>query len=94
VISNMVDIFEIAPAREAGMVSHAPCAIPGQDMRAARYQNLLSRLAAGHEEALSDVKVWPATVDDDTIEMQHAVPPVKTEVGGPLLGNFADLREP
>jgi len=86
---NMVDIFEIDPQDSVTRAGPAPYALVGQEARVVRYQNLLSKLAA-NDELVSDVRVDWAPQDEDTIEMQHSIPPVKAEAGEPLLGNFAD----
>ncbi len=85
----MVDIFEITPQDSAARAAPTPYAIAGQDARLARYQSLLSKLAVS-EELSDDPRADWSPQDDDTIEMQRNVPPIKAEAGEPLVGNFAD----
>ncbi len=90
----MVDIFEIAPQDSAQRVVPAPYALAGQEARHARYQHLLSKLAA-NDELMADAVVDWTPHEDDTIEMQGGVPPIKAEAGEPLVGYFADaMRAP
>jgi len=87
--SNMVDVFEIAPSEAAPLTAPASYALAGQEARAARYQNLLSKLAVT-EELGPDARVDWAPRPDDTIEMQQGVPTVNAQAGEPLVGNFTD----
>jgi len=87
---NMVDIFEIAQPGGAPWAGPSSYAVAGQEARLARYQNLVSKLEAS-EELMADARFdWASQDDDDTIEMQRSVPPVKAGAGEPLVGNFAD----
>jgi hypothetical protein len=92
-LSNMVDIFEIAPQEGAAQPSATHFAYAGQGARLARYQHLVSKLN-NQEETLpaGGVKVdWDA--DDDTIELHRNRPvSVKTMESddAPLVGTFAD----
>ncbi len=90
VSSNMVDIFEIAPHENITRAMPAPYAAAGQEARLARYQNLLSKLAA-NDDLLADTVVDWAPRDDDTIEMQGGVPAIRVPAGEPLVGYFTDV---
>lgn len=86
--SNMVDIFEIAPQGGVARITPAAYAPSGQDARLARYQTLLSKLSV--DDLAADARIDWTLQEEDTVEMQRSVPPVKAEVGEPLVGNFAD----
>lgn len=97
---NMVDIFEIAPSENTARVPvSAQYALAGQDARIARYQILLSKLSLEDDDNNIDAgetgsKTEWALQDDDHIEIQRGtIPPVKSEAGPPLVGNFADAAK-
>lgn len=87
-VSNLVDIFEIAPQE---LQQAQPAVLSGQDARLSRYQIILSKLytnddiaggtTLGHLDWLSD---------DDTMEIRTGPPSVKEGGGEPLVGTFAD----
>jgi len=87
---NMVDIYDIVPQEEA---VHADAPTPytyaGEEPHMARYQTLLSKLSS-HDDLPSVARVDWGTPEDDTIEMQHSVVPIKLEGADALVGNFAD----
>jgi len=93
--SNMVDIYEIVP-QEGDRYTGPPVtqyANAGQNARMARYQSLLTKLSSNEDLAAAAVAGrvdWDAP-EDDNIEMQKNVTPVKVEVDStPLVGTFAE----
>lgn len=89
----MVDIFEIAPQPNGPRTTAAPLALAGQDARASKYQNLLSRLSAGEDaEGVDGVYVdWLPRAQEQ--EQQRETVEVRGGRGGgdkPLVGTFAD----
>lgn len=95
---HMVDIYDIVPSTVPAPIqasspdsldsarAQVPHAYAAQDTR---YHRLLSKLSSS--DALDTVaKVDWGTQDDDTIEMQQGVVPIKLEGGEDLVGNFAD----
>ncbi|KAI0888243.1 late endosomal/lysosomal adaptor and MAPK and MTOR activator-domain-containing protein [Annulohypoxylon maeteangense] len=89
--NNLVDVFEIAPQESQRT---QPALFSGQDARMARYQNILAKLSTERETTSADG--GPGTVEwllseDDTVELQGHLPGIKDEVGGPLVGTFADI---
>ncbi len=87
--SNIVDIFEIAPHENIPRAAPPSYAVAGQEARVARYQSLLSKLAATDELGSDAVVDWTPH-DDDTIEMQGGIPTINVAAGEPLVGYFAD----
>lgn len=85
----MVDIYEIVPQDKAAQTAPGPYVYVGQDATTVRYQTLLSKLSS-HDDLPSVARVDWGTPDDDTIEMQQGVMPIKVEGGDSLVGNFAD----
>jgi hypothetical protein len=87
---NMVDIYDIVPQDKAAHAA-APTtyAYASQEPPLARYQTLLSKLSS-HEDVAPVAHVDWGVPDDDTIEMQQSVVPIKLEGGEALVGNFAD----
>ena len=89
----MVDVYEIAPHDRSMQAMPAPYAYAGHEARMARYQNLLSKLSQEDLTSASRVDGDDAAAaggEDDAIELQKDVVPVKPEAGGPLVGNFVD----
>jgi len=91
--NNLVDVFEVVP--QEAQRSH-PAMLSGQDMRVARYQNILAKLSSddGIEELDSADVSYEWTVNDDEghIELQHGQTAIK-EAGGPFVGTFADAAK-
>jgi len=88
----MVDIFEIVPQDNVSRAGPTPFAVAAQDAGQARYQTLLSKLAA-NDELMADATIDWASQDDGTIEMQQSTAVVKIESDEPLVGNFADAAK-
>lgn len=102
--SNMVDIFEIAPTKDAQRTAptSAPYVLVGHEARQMRYKSLLSKLstenvstAAATATAGGPARVdWtPADEDEDEQDPElhgAAVPPVRTESSDALVGNFRE----
>ncbi|KAI1760035.1 late endosomal/lysosomal adaptor and MAPK and MTOR activator-domain-containing protein [Hypoxylon sp. FL1150] len=92
--NNLVDVFEIAPQESQRT---QPTIFSGQDVRLARYQNILSKLSPDGDVASADV--GPGAVEwllseEDSLELQSKAPSIKDEAGGPLVGTFADAAAP
>lgn len=95
---NMVDIFEIAPPKDAQYrAPPTPYGLVGQEARHMRYQSLLSKLSADEEDAAAGARVeWSAGEDEEDEEDADAtaphkgVPHIKTEPSGALVGNFRE----
>ncbi|KAJ9144252.1 hypothetical protein NKR23_g6007 [Pleurostoma richardsiae] len=90
---NMVDIFDIAPQESSGTPRNAPApfVFPGQEARLLKYQHLLSKLDSSEDDpTTAGARVDWFPPEDDHIEMQRSIPPVKEEAVEPLVGNFAD----
>ncbi|PSR99167.1 hypothetical protein BD289DRAFT_58513 [Coniella lustricola] len=94
---NMVDIFEIAPAKDAQRrIPATPYGLVGQEARQMRYQSLLSKLSSEDVSAAGARVDW--LVDDDDEEDEEAadlqgaaVPHIKTESSDDaLVGNFRE----
>ncbi|KAK0742777.1 hypothetical protein B0T18DRAFT_438941 [Schizothecium vesticola] len=87
---NLVDIYDVVPGDET---LHADDSTPSEhaveEPHMARYQTLLSKLSS-HDDLHSVVRVDWGTSEDDTIEMQPSVVPIKLEGADALVGNFAD----
>ncbi|KAI1338903.1 late endosomal/lysosomal adaptor and MAPK and MTOR activator-domain-containing protein [Xylariaceae sp. FL0016] len=87
--NNLVDVFEIAPQQ----AQRTPGMFLGQDIRLARYQNIISKLSSedaslphdGHGGAVE----WLMS-EDDTTEVPGKSPSIKEGSGEPLVGTFAD----
>ncbi|KAK4184649.1 hypothetical protein QBC35DRAFT_505429 [Podospora australis] len=98
---HMVDIYDIVPNIEPtpGQASspdslysapvQASHAYAAQDTR---YHRLLSKLSS-YDDLDTVAKVDWGTQDDDPIEMQQGVVPIKLESGQALVGNFADAAD-
>lgn len=102
----MVDIFEIAPTKDAqrSAPTTAPYALVGHEARQMRYKSLLSKLSAEDVSAAAAAGAgagggatrvdWPPAdedEDDQEGELQSAaVPPVRTESSDALVGNFRE----
>lgn len=88
----MVDVFEIAPQTTAPPGPSSHFAYAGQGARLARYQRLVSKLAANDESPPAGIRIgWLA--DDDTADVnQDQATSLKTLDGddGALVGTFAD----
>lgn len=88
--SNLVDIYDVAPEEEAVPADDpTPSEHAVEEPHMARYQTLLSKLSS-HDDLPSVVRVDWGTPEDDTIEMQPSVVPIKLESADALVGNFAD----
>ncbi|KXJ88573.1 late endosomal/lysosomal adaptor and MAPK and MTOR activator-domain-containing protein [Microdochium bolleyi] len=91
--NNLVDVFEVVP--QEAQRSH-PALLSGQDMRVARYQNILSKLSPDDgSDGIDSADVsyeWTVNDDDDNIELQYGQTTIK-EAGGPLVGTFADAAK-
>jgi len=87
----MVDIYDIVPQDKAAhAAAPTPYAYADQEPpHLARYQTLLSKLSS-HDGLAPVAHVDWGIPDDDTIEMQRSVAPIKLEGGEALVGNFAD----
>lgn len=87
----MVDIFEIAPTKDAQRsASTAPYALVGQEARQMRYRSLLSKLSAEDVSAAGARVDWLPDEDEEASEQYHAVPQVRTESSNVLVGNFRE----
>lgn len=94
----MVDIFEIAPTKDAQRTAPttAPYALVGHEARQMRYKSLLSKLSAEDVSTAGGAARmdWLAAddeEDDQERELQNAaVPPVRTESSDALVGNFRE----
>lgn len=89
---NMVDIYDIVPQDKAAHVHAAPTPYAHHaedEPHMSRYQTLLSKLSS-HDDLISVARVDWGVPEDDTIEMQQSVVPVKLEGSEALVGNFAD----
>lgn len=95
---NMVDIFEIAPPKDAQYrAPPTPYGLVGQEARHMRYQSLLSKLSADEEDSAAGARVeWSAGEDEeededgDATALHKAVPQIKTEPSDALVGNFRE----
>ena len=85
----MVDIYEIAPQDKTLQPAPATYAYAGQEARLARYQSLLSKMSS-QDEVTAVAQIDWGVPEDDSIEMQRGVAPVKVEGGEALVGNFTD----
>lgn len=96
--SNMVDIFEIAPPKDAQYrAPPTPYGLVGQEARHMRYQSLLCKLSADEEDAAAGARVeWSAEEEDEEDEAgdatgpQRGVPQIRTEPSDALVGNFRE----
>ncbi|KAK1828074.1 late endosomal/lysosomal adaptor and MAPK and MTOR activator-domain-containing protein [Podospora conica] len=87
---NLVDIYDIVPQDEAVHADDATTyAYVADEPHMARYQTLLSKLSS-HDDLHSVARVDWGTPEDDTIEMQQSVVPIKIEGTDALVGNFTD----
>lgn len=90
----MVDIFEIAPTKDAQRTAPTmPYALVGHEARQMRYKSLLSKLSAEDVSAPGAASVdWLADEEDDAREpeLQSAVPHIRTESSDALVGNFRE----
>lgn len=89
----MVDIFEIAPAKDAQRsASTTPYALVGQEARQMHYRSLLSKLSAENVSAAGARVDWETDDDDEEASEPHdsAVQHVKTGPGDVLVGNFSE----
>lgn len=94
---NMVDIFEIAPTKDAQRNAPPnPYGHVGQEARQMRYQSLLSKLSADDlDAAATGARVdWlpegEEEDEEDAAELQNMVPHIKTESSDALVGNFRE----
>lgn len=86
----MVDIFEIAPTKDAQRSAPTmPYALVGQEARQMRYKSLLSKLSAEDVSAAGARVDWLPDEDDEAAE-HDAVPHIKTEPSNALVGNFSE----
>ncbi|PFH61357.1 hypothetical protein XA68_17535 [Ophiocordyceps unilateralis] len=98
--SNMVDVFESAPAPHH-LLTRAGTAMPfaysGQGARVARYQHLVSKLMADEDCDPAGVRVDWMVEDDDTDMSENgtatAINTLQKDGGGPLVGTFADAAD-
>lgn len=92
--SNMVDIFEIAPAKDAQRNAPMnPYGHVGQEARQMRYQSLLSKLRTEDLDgsaAGTRVDWLPEEEEEDAAELQKQVPHIKTESSDALVGTFRE----
>lgn len=90
----MVDIFDIAPAKDAQRNAPPnPYGHVGQEARQMRYQSLLSKLSTDDlDGSAAGARVdWLADEDEeDAAELQNTVPHIKTESSDALVGNFRE----
>lgn len=96
----MVDIFEIAPPKDAQYrAPPTPYGLVGQEARHMRYQSLLSKLSADEEDTAAGARVeWSAEEEEEDEEdeandaagLQRGVPQIKTEPSDALVGNFRE----
>lgn len=91
-LSNMVDVFEIAPPDSTGRPVPASFAYAGQEARIVRYQHLLSKLSDKEDGQDMGRGTTGVQVDwlDDAPEPHPKAPSVKSESDEPLVGTFAD----
>ncbi|KUI73550.1 hypothetical protein VM1G_09122 [Cytospora mali] len=91
---NMVDIFEIAPTKDAQRNAPPnPYGHVGQEARQMRYQSLLSKLSSDDLDASATgarVDWLPEDEEEDAAELQKSVPHIKTESSDALVGNFRE----
>ncbi|KUI56195.1 hypothetical protein VP1G_03555 [Cytospora mali] len=91
---NMVDIFEIAPTKDAQRNAPPnPYGHVGQEARQMRYQSLLSKLSSDDLDASATgarVDWLPEDEEEDAAELQKAVPHIKTDSSDALVGNFRE----
>lgn len=85
---NMVDVFDIGPQEPPTQQTSAAYTLPAQDARTARYQTLLSKLAANNQVASHQLVDW--AVEDEAADIQGPAPQIHAESGEPLVGNFAE----
>lgn len=96
--SNMVDIFEIAPPKDAQhRAPPTPYGLVGQEARHMRYQSLLCKLSADEEDSAAGARVdWSPEEEeeeeyiDDAAGLQRGVPQIRTEPSDALVGNFRE----
>lgn len=87
----MVDIFEIAPTKDAQRSAPtAPYALVGQEARQMRYKSLLSKLSAEDVSATGARVDWLPDEDEEASDSHHAVPHIRTESSDVLVGNFRE----
>lgn len=87
----MVDIFEIAPAKDAQRSAPTtPYALVGQEARQMRYRSLLSKLSAEDVSAAGARVDWPDEDDEAAEPHGSAVPHIRTGPGDVLVGNFSE----
>lgn len=91
---NMVDIYDIVPQGKAAAAPADAAPTPSyayadDEPHTARYQTLLSKLSS-HDDLAAVARVDWGVPEDDTIEMQQSLVPVKVEGSEALVGNFAD----
>ncbi|KAF3761934.1 hypothetical protein M406DRAFT_358150 [Cryphonectria parasitica EP155] len=88
---NMVDIFEIAPTKDAQRSAPTtPYALVGQEARHMRYRSLLSKLSAEDVSAAGARVDWLADDDEEALDQHNIIPHVKTESSDALVGNFSE----
>lgn len=88
---NMVDIFEIAPTKDAQRSAPTtPYALVGQEARQMRYRSLLSKLSAEDVSAAGARVDWLPDEDDEASDSHYAVPHIRTESSDVLVGNFRE----
>lgn len=87
---NMVDIFEIAPIENPQRTAPTAYALAGQEARLMRYHSLLSKLGSEDDTAVNGTKLDWIADEDDTMELQRSMPPIKAESEDALVGNFAE----
>lgn len=86
----MVDIFEIAPIENPQRAAPTAYALAGQEARLMRYRSLLSKLGSDDDTATNGTKLDWIAAEDDTMELQRSMPPIKAESEEALVGNFAE----
>lgn len=96
----MIDVFEIVPREDAGRAPSAQYGFSGQETRASRYRQLLSRLSEDEDGPMTTTvhAEWAPQEEDEEdeedagsdFEKQRKVPTLKFHEEGPLVGTFAD----
>lgn len=88
--NNLVDVFEITP--QESQRTH-PAMFSGQDVRLARYQNILSKLSpeddADSVDNVHEILEWVPS-EDEAGGLYGNHPGIKEGSGEPLVGTFAD----
>ncbi|KAI5918003.1 late endosomal/lysosomal adaptor and MAPK and MTOR activator-domain-containing protein [Camillea tinctor] len=88
--NNLVDVFEIAPQETQRT---QPVLFSGQDVRLARYQNILSKLSTDSGGTPVDGNYGPVewlVSEESAIDLHGEGPSIKEASGEPLVGTFAD----